>query len=68
MVLTREGKTAVVALLIADDDLVADAVVASALKLEDVVALRDGTGALTVAVKGDRTAAEALLKVLAADR
>jgi serine/threonine protein kinase len=68
MVLTRKGKTAVVALLIADDDRVADAVVASALELDDVVALRDGTGALTVAVKGDRAAAEGLLKVLAPDR
>jgi serine/threonine-protein kinase len=66
MVLTREGKAAVVVLLIADDDRVADAVVASALEQEDVVALRDGTGALTVAVKGNRAAAEALLKVLAA--
>ncbi len=68
MILTREGKAAVVALLIADDDRTADAVVASAMKTEDVVAVRDGTGALTVAVKGDRAAAEALLKVLTVDR
>lgn len=67
MVLTREGKTALVALLIADDDRVADALVASASKQEDVAAMRDGTGALTVTVKGDRAAAEALLKVLTAE-
>ena len=64
MVLTRKEKTAVVALLIAGDDRVADALSGAALTQEDVVAVRDGTGVLTVAVKGDRATAKALLKVL----